>query len=133
MKSKKSAGPAAGDTTKVNEFMKQLDHPLKAEIEAVRTILLNANPKIAERIKWAAPSYYYKEDIVTFNPRAKQHVHIVFHYAPVVNIESDLLKGDYKDRRMVYLRNMSDVETNKAALENIMNELIGILDQQRND
>lgn len=129
MKRKKSAGPAAGDTVKVNEFMNQLDHPLKAEMEAVRTILLNANPKIAERVKWNAPSYYYKEDIATFNPRAKQHIHVVFHYAPVVDIESDLLKGDYKDRRMVYLRTMSEVENNKAALENIMNELIGILDE----
>lgn len=129
MKRKKPAGPAAGDTVKVNEFMNQLDHPLKAEMEAVRTILLNANPKIAERVKWNAPSYYYKEDIATFNPRAKQHIHVVFHYAPVVDIESDLLKGDYKDRRMVYLRTMSEVENNKAALENIMNELIGILDE----
>jgi len=32
---------------------------------------------------------------------------------------------------MVYLRTMSEVENNKAALEKIMNELIDILDEQR--
>jgi len=75
---KKAAEQAESNTAKVNEFMNQLDHLLKAEMEAVRTILLNANSKIAERIKWNTPSYYYREDIATFNPRAKQHVHIVF-------------------------------------------------------
>lgn len=130
MKRKKAVGPAESDTAKVNEFMNQLDHPLKAEMEAVRANLLNANSKISERIKWNAPSFYYREDIATFNPRAKQHVHIVFHYAPIVNIKSDLLTGDYKDRRMVYLRTMSEVESNKAALEKIMNELIDIIDKQ---
>ena len=82
--------------------MRKLNHSLKDEIEALRTIIKKANPKIAERIKWNAPSYYCKEDLVTFNPRATKHVHLVFHNAVIVKIKSDLLEGNYKDRRMVY-------------------------------
>ncbi len=65
---------------------------MKAEIEAVRTIIKNADSKMLERIKWNAPSYYYKEDLVTFNPRATKHVHLVFHHAAIVKIKSAYYK-----------------------------------------
>jgi uncharacterized protein YdhG (YjbR/CyaY superfamily) len=79
------------DTREVNAFMEKLDHPLKAEINAVRAIIRNSNSKIAERIKWNGPGYYYKDDLVTFNPRATKHVHLVFHHAEIVDIKSGLL------------------------------------------
>jgi uncharacterized protein YdhG (YjbR/CyaY superfamily) len=44
------------DTEQVEAYLATLDHPHKAEIAAVRTIILNANDKIAERIKWKVPS-----------------------------------------------------------------------------
>ena len=122
MKSKKV--DSKNDADKVNEYMNKLEHPLKPEIEALRIIIRNASPKISERIKWNAPSYYYKEDLATFNPRATNHVHIVFHHAEIVNIHSMLLEGDYKDRRMIYLRTMEEVKANKKELEKIMNELV---------
>lgn len=127
MKTKKTVSKS--DTDIVNEYMHKLEHPLKPEIEALRIIIRNSNPNISERIKWNAPSYYYKEDLVTFNPRATNHVHLVFHHAAIVKIRSKLLEGDYKDRRMVYLRNMEEVAAAKKELERIMNELIDLLEK----
>lgn len=53
--SKKAAKPKAGlddnQTEQVNAFMSKLKHPLKAEIEAVRSIIKNAHPAIKERVK----------------------------------------------------------------------------------
>lgn len=112
----------------VNEYMNKLEHPLKAEMEAVRTIIKGANKKISERIKWNAPSYYYKEDLVTFNHRATKQVHLVFHHAAIVKIISPLLEGDYKDRRMTYFKTMAEVKANKKELEKIMNELVSWMD-----
>src|SRR5687768_8656532 len=105
----KSALPAKDDGDKVITYMENLDHPLKAEIEAVRNIIKGANSKIGERIKWNVPSYYFQEDIVTFNPRTDKHVHLVFHHPFIVKIKSDLLVGDYVDRRMTYLKNMAEI------------------------
>lgn len=116
------------DAACVEEYMKKLKHPFKEEIESLRIIIRGANSKISERIKWNAPSYYYKEDLVTFNPRATKHVHLVFHHAEVVNIVSPLLEGDYKDRRMVYLKNMNEVNANKPEIVRIMNQLVDKLD-----
>lgn len=116
------------DAEIVNENMSKLQHPLKAEMEAVRAIIKNANSKIAERIKWNAPSYYYKEDLVTFNHRATKHVHLVFHHQMIVNIKLDLLEGDYKDRRMMYFINMNDIGLKEKELERIMNEMVEFID-----
>ena len=71
------------DAEKVADYIQRLNHPLKAEIEAVRVIIKQANGKLSEQIKWNAPSYHYKMDLVTFNPRATQHVHLVFHHIAI--------------------------------------------------
>ena len=107
------------DADKVHEYMTGLRHPLKAEMEAVRLIIKNADKRISERIKWKAPSYYYKEDMVTFNGWATKNVHLVFHHPFIVKIKSALLEGDYKNRRMMYLFDMADVRKKKKELEKI--------------
>jgi len=109
--------------------MTQLEHPLKSEIEAVREIIKNTDGKISERIKWAAPSYYYKEDLVTFNHRAQEHVHLIFHHPNIEKINSPILEGNFVSRRMTYLRNMEEIETHKAEIESILKQLIAYLDE----
>jgi len=116
------------EAEQVAAYMDQLQHPLKAEIEAVRNIIKNANTAIKERIKWNAPSYYTSTDLLTFNPRLQTKVHLVFHHIAIVQIASDLLEGDYKDRRMMYFTDMADVEAKKAVLENILNEYVKLVD-----
>jgi hypothetical protein len=113
-------------TADVNDFMLQLAHPLKAEIEAVRAII-KANPKIAEQVKWNAPSFFYVEDLATIHVKAKQHVHLIFHHPAIVKIKSALLEGDYKDRRMMYFENMKEVKARKKELARIINELIDLM------
>jgi hypothetical protein len=120
----KSITPPKTDAEKVSEYMHLLEHPLKAEINALRAIIMAAHPALRERIKWNAPSYYAGVDLVTFNLRMTQKVHLVFHHAAIVNISSALLEGDYKDRRMMYFNNMAEVETHRAELQRIMVELV---------
>ena len=122
--------PKLTDEEKVALHMKKLKHPLKSEMEAVREIIKNANSKISERIKWNAPSYYYKEDLVTFNGWARNEVHLVFHHPSVVKIKSPLLEGDYPTRRMAYFREMKDIKSNKKELERVINILVKNMDNK---
>lgn len=114
-------------TAEVDEFMRQLDHPLQAEIEAVRDII-KANRKIAERVKWNAPSFFYVDDLATIHVKAKQHVHLIFHHPAIVKIKSLFLEGDYKDRRMMYFENMKEIKDRKKELTRIIKELVGLMD-----
>lgn len=40
------------------QFMAQLEHPLKREIEEVRMIILSTDDGVTEHIKWKAPSFF---------------------------------------------------------------------------
>jgi hypothetical protein len=129
MKTKKEKPAKPTDEQLVAEYMDKLEHPLKAEIEAIRAIIKNVDSKISERIKWNAPSYYTNADLVTFNHRDEKRVHLVFHHPAVVQITSPLLEGEYKDRRMLYLKDMAAVKANKKELERIMHELVHLAAQ----
>ena len=115
---------AQTDFEKVSEYMDNLQHPLKQEIESVRKIIKASHPGISERIKWNAPSYYFREDMVTFHLRELKKVHLVFHHPAIVKINSPYLEGDYKDRRMMYFKDKSELKDRKKELERIMQELV---------
>ena len=70
---KKSVKNSSG-ANEVDAFVQKLDHSLKAEIEAVRAIILGANPEISEGIKWNSPSFRVKEYFATIQKRWQKNV-----------------------------------------------------------
>ena len=123
---KKTAKPT--DEENVREWLAKLDPATKKQVDAVRSIIKTASPKLNERIKWNAPSYYYKEDIVTFGPsRKKDQVLLVFHHPSIVKIKSPLLEGNYKDRRLVYFNSPAEITAGKKELGRIVKEMVKLI------
>ena len=121
----KKKGSPVSRVDAVDEFLRGLSHPLKAEVEAVRSIIKSVDKNIHEEIKWKAPSFNYNgEYLVTFNLRDVKRIHLVFHNPMIPKVKSELLEGDYKDRRMLYLADMKDVKAKKPELEKILKQLI---------
>ena len=113
----------------VNQFMTTLTHPMKAEIEAVRTIILNANEQITEHIKWNAPSFCYNgADRVTLNLHAQDRIQLIFHRGSKVKNAQDFVFEDSNgllewlaaDRAIVKLCNMDEVLAKKVALAEVV-------------
>lgn len=122
---KKLSGPE-----QVAAYMATFEHPFKAEIAAVREIILAANPKLQERIKWNAPSFYFDKDFAAFNPRQQAFAQlvIVFHDGAMIADRMGLLEGDYKDRRLAHFHSMEDVLAKKAALETVVNAWVALVE-----
>lgn len=120
---------AVSNTPQVEAFMATLEHPFKAEVQALREIILGVDANITEQVKWKAPSFSYKGYMVTFNLWATQHVHLIFHNGAILNNESGLLEGDYPDRRMLYFSSMEDVKLKKTALEGMIKDWIVLKDE----
>ena len=127
--SKKPPG-SVNKTAEVEEFMDKLEHPFKAEVYAVRDIIKSVHTDITEQIKWNAPSFSYKDYMVTFNLWARQHVHLVFHNGAILSNTRGLLEGDYPDRRMAYFSGMDEVEVKRTALQDAIREWITLMDQE---
>lgn len=115
-------------TDEVDTFMEQLDHPFKAEAQAVRKIIKSVNTNITEQVKWNAPSFSYKGYMATFSLHRKQHLLLIFHNGAVLNDQNGLLQGSYPDRRMVYFDSMEEVRVKEAALVRALQEWIERMD-----
>ena len=129
MPAKKAAPKDQNDTEGVNAYMDKLEHPLKAEIAAVRNIIMKANAKMQERVKWNAPSFFYQYDMAAFNPRSQKFVQLILIFPKgLISDASGLLLGDWKDRREARFNDMADVKAKKAALEKVVNEWVKLAD-----
>lgn len=114
----------------VDEYMSSLDYALKAEVEALRTIIKSVDSRLAERIKWNAPSYFIQDDLFTFNLHLPKQIRLVLHHPAIVKIQSDLLEGNYADRRLMYFSSMEEIVAKKVELERILKEYINQANQQ---
>ncbi len=131
---KKSSKPS--DEEQVISYMKALKHPLKDEMEEIRKIIKGVDKRISERIKWNAPSYYYIQDMVTFGPARPGSPYgdkllLVFHHPLIVKIKSELLEGEFKDRRLAYFESMKEIKSNKKELIRIISELVSGIENQQ--
>lgn len=123
--------PAADGKAVVDAYMRDVDHPFKAEMEALRQIILGASSKISERIKWNAPSFFYKEDLGAFNPRATEFAHLILLFPGGAGMQDDgeLLEGQHKDRREAKFHNMAEVVAKKPALEKLIKRWVALRDR----
>jgi uncharacterized protein YdeI (YjbR/CyaY-like superfamily) len=114
--------------TKVDTFMDQLDHPLKKEMEKVISIITTANPKIESDIKWGGPSFKFKEDMATLNPKIKNYVAVIFHKAALLNDDFGFLEEQTKGKAYAKFYNMADVDQHGPALKRAVNAWVSLME-----
>jgi hypothetical protein len=122
---RKKAAPQKAPTSKneAGAFMAALDHPLKADIEIVRKLILSVSPEISDGVKWNSLSFQKSDWFATVNLRSKNVIQLVFHTGakvkdnPELKIpdESGLLLWLAKDRALVTLGNGKTLKTNAKA------------------
>ncbi len=115
----------------VENFLADLDHPMKAVIEQLRKLILGSDPKFTENIKWNAPNFCYGgEDRITLHLHRKGYLLAVFHRgakakaaaAPGRLIEDDsgLLEWAADDRATIKFIDLGDVLQNTDQLTRII-------------
>ncbi len=145
MATKKSGAAGAGSEAggsqtdpAVVEFLRELDHPMKKEIEAVRKIILGASPEIREGIKWNSPSFRTTEYFATLNLRGRggkaAQLWLILHTGAkgsakakdgmTVADPKGILEWLGKDRAVVKFEDAGDVRAKKGALEGVIREWV---------
>ena len=113
----------------VDEFLKQKAHPMNAEIERVREIILKTHPEIEETIKWNSPTFLYKGNMASYFMNAKKHVSLMFHKGAFIKDKSGLLEGEGKEGRVAKFSSLAEIENKKADLEAVVKEWIKMQDK----
>jgi hypothetical protein len=62
----------------VDRWFEQASHPLDATMRRARDIILGADGRVSESIKWKTPTFAYRGNIASFNP-SKHLLSIMFH------------------------------------------------------
>ena len=120
-------------------FLRELEHPLKPQIELVRKAILAASPEIREGIKWNSPSFRTSDWFATLNLRARgggERVWLILHLGAKsksatakgkVADPAELLEWLAKDRCLVTFRDAKDIKAKRVALQSIVREWIQCL------
>lgn len=104
----------------VDEWFNSLDHPLKETMMLVRQVILEADSRISESIKWSAPTFEFKGNLVSFQPKAKQFVSLMFHRGAEIPGNHPRLEGDSALVRTMRFQDKADVEANRHDLQAVV-------------
>ena len=104
----------------VDDWFQELDHPLKKAMLLTRNIILEADERISESIKWSAPTFEYKGNLASFQPKAKQFVSLMFHRGSEIPGTHPNLDGDAPLVRTMRFRDEVDVEDHRDALQAVV-------------
>lgn len=116
----------------VSAFLDTLKHPLRAEIEALRTCILNANTGLTEDIKWNGPNYSLNgNDRITMRVQPPKQVQLIFHRGAkklaqpktkLIASTSKLLDWKENDRAVISFKTLKDIEAADKELSTIVKQ-----------
>ena len=114
----------------VTSFLDDLTHPLRKEIDEVRSIILSSESSLSENIKWNGPNYSVGEnDRITMRIQPPKQVQLVFHRGAkvlkqpkgkLIDDTSGLLDWKGNDRAVITLKSMDEIKSAKKALAEIV-------------
>ena len=96
------------------------EYPLKEVMSRVREIILDADDRIDECIKWKTPTFTYEGNLMSFNPRSKAHVSLLFHTGATIPGDHPRLDGGGAIARYMKIADLADAEAAKPELEAVV-------------
>jgi hypothetical protein len=122
----------------VTNFLDELNHPFREQIEQLRNYILTASDDLTENIKWNGPNYCLgNEDRITMRiqPVTTKQIQVIFHCGAkkqeqpkdkLIANNSKMLVWKENDRAVVSFKNMQDIENGKAELTEIIKEWLSV-------
>jgi hypothetical protein len=100
----------------VESWLASYDNPQKATVLSVREIILGADRRIEECIKWKSPTFTYQGNLASFNPNSKKHASLMFHTGAQIPGKFPSLQGGGGTARYMQFDGLDQVQSRKAEL-----------------
>ena len=104
----------------VDAWFERYDNPMKDVVQRVREIVLDADPRVDECIKWQAPTFTYKGNIASFYPKSRQHASLMFHLGAKIPGTYPRLEGSGDTSRVMKVADLDEAEAARPELESIV-------------
>ncbi|MBK8790364.1 MAG: DUF1801 domain-containing protein [Holophagaceae bacterium] len=120
------------DSAAVEAFLAGLAPTCRSEVEALRRIILGADPAIGEGIKWKVPSFRTTEYFATLHLRMKVGLGLILHLGakvrdtPAVPVEDPegLLTWLARDRALIAFADLEEIQARQVALVALIRQWI---------
>ena len=89
-------------------------------MRAVRDVLLKADKRMGECVKWSCPTFIYGGNLASLNPQAKAFVSVMFHTGAKIPGKHPILEGKGNTARFVRIEDARDLAGKKASLKEIV-------------
>jgi hypothetical protein len=100
----------------VDQWLDAAGGPAAKMMRRARDIILGADGRVIESIKWKTPTFAYRGNIASFNP-SKHLLSIMFHRGAEIPGEHPRLEGDGRLVRTMRFTDRGELEAGKADLE----------------
>lgn len=114
----------------VTTFLDAQSHPLREEIELLRSIILASADGLVENIKWNGPNYQLKEiDCVTLKINPPKVLQIIFHRGAkvkeqpsgrLINEDHGLLAWKENDRAVATFKTKEEILASEEKLKSVV-------------
>ena len=104
----------------VDAWLEAYANPQKALVERVRKVILDADPRITESVKWSTPTFSYRGNLVSFQPRATRFVSLLFHEGASIPGHHPRLEGDGPHVRTMRIADLADAEEGASELQAVV-------------
>ena len=113
----------------VDAYLDELQHARKAEVAALRLVILSAAPDLVERIKWNAPSFGLgDDDRITMRLHPGDRVQLILHRGAKAGADDffrfedpdKLIAWAAPDRGVVTFKDADDLVSKSAPLSEIL-------------
>ena len=104
----------------VDDWMSRYQNPQKPLVQAVRKVILNADKRMDECVKWQAPTFVYKGNLASFYLKAKAHVSVMFHTGAKIIGDFPSLEGDGATARVLKIADAADLKAKSAEIKRIV-------------
>jgi hypothetical protein len=103
----------------VDQWFIDKAHPLDELMRQVRAVILGADSRVTESIKWQTPTFSFNGNIASFNP-SKKFVSLLFHRGAEIPGDHPRLEGDGKLARTMRFQSSDDLEAGRDELDAVI-------------
>jgi hypothetical protein len=97
------------NSPELDAWFAEREHPLTDAMQLARRLILEADPRVTESIKWKTPTFDFRGNIVSFNP-SKKFVSLLFHRGAEIAGDFPRLEGDGRLVRTMRFTDVAEVE-----------------------
>src|ERR1043165_7820785 len=90
---------------------------MKEVVLRLREIVIDADTRIDECIKWQAPTFTFMGNLASFFPKSKQHASLMFHVGAKIPGKHPRLEGTGDTGRVMKIRDVAEANAAKKDLE----------------